>query len=105
FPPTTAVGSQVRGEIYLPSGKLPFKADVRVLIHSDASPASHIKALGCSFQWEVEADRDELEAFLYGSNLQWRMNQLGEQMRTPLEWMSAESHWRRRQPRAKPERW
>jgi cellulose synthase (UDP-forming) len=105
FPAATAVGTQVHGEIYLPSGKLPFKALVRALIHSDPSPASHIKALGCSFQWDVEADRDELVAFLYGSNLQWRMNQLGEQMRTPLEWMSAESRWRRRQPGAKPERW
>jgi len=51
------------------------------------------------------ADRDELEAFLYGSNLQWRMNQLGEQMRTPLEWMSGEARWRKRERGPQPEHW
>jgi cellulose synthase (UDP-forming) len=105
FPASATIGTQVQGELYLPSGKLPVKAQVRALIHSDPSPASHIKALGCSFEWANAPDRDELEAFLYGSNVQWRINQLGEQMRTPLEWMSGELRWRKGKPRAKPERW
>ena len=105
FPVETTVGTPVQGEIYLPSGKLQIKAEVRALIQSDPSPASHVKALGCTFHWEVATDRDALEAFLYGSNLQWRMNQFGEQMRTPLEWMSGESRWRLRPSSVRPERW
>jgi hypothetical protein len=105
FPAITHIGSLVQGEIYLPSGKVQVKANVRALVHSDASPASHVKALGCEFQWESTTERDELEGFLYGSNLQWRMNQFGEQMRTPLEWMSGELRWRRRSRKARTEHW
>jgi cellulose synthase (UDP-forming) len=105
FPASTAIGTQVRGEIYLPSDKMPVKAQVRALIQSDPSPASHVKALGCTFEWEKETDRDQLEAYLYGSNLQWSMNHFGEQMRTPLEWMSGENTWRKRERRPKPEHW
>jgi cellulose synthase (UDP-forming) len=105
FPAAAAIGTLVHGEIYLPSGKLPIKAQVRALVQSDPSPASHVKALGCSFEWERAVDRDTLEGYLYGSNLQWRMNDLGEQTRTPLEWMSGEARWRKRKPRAQPEHW
>jgi cellulose synthase (UDP-forming) len=105
FPAETPIGSPVHGEIYLPSGKVQLKAHVRALMQSDASPASHVKALGCEFQWESATERDELEGFLYGSNLQWRMNQFGEQMRTPLEWMSGELRWRRRTRSTRTEHW
>ena len=80
------------------------RAEVRSLIHADA-PSNHVKALGCLFHWDQEADRDQLEVFLYGSNLQWRMNQLGEQMRTPLQWLAGESRWRRRRSRGGFDRW
>lgn len=43
--------------------------------------------------------------FLYGSNLQWRMNQLSEQMRTPLAWMAGEARRRRRRSRGDFDRW
>ncbi len=99
-----AVGAHVRGEIRLPSGPLPCRAEVRSLIHAD-SPAGHVKALGCRFQWDGSIERDRLDVFLYGSNLQWRMNRLGEQMRTPLEWLAGDERWRRRRSRRGFEHW
>ncbi len=69
------------------------------------APSNHIKALGCLFHWDDEPDRDQLEVFLYGSNLQWRMNQLGEQMRTPLQWLTGAGRWRRRRSRGGFDRW
>jgi cellulose synthase (UDP-forming) len=105
FPGNAAVvGTRLHGEILLPSGKLQCRAEVRSLIHA-TSPGSHIKSLGCRFHWDREADCDALDAFLYGSNLQWRMNQLGEQMRTPLGWMAGKARWRRRLSRGGLERW
>jgi cellulose synthase (UDP-forming) len=99
-----AVGTHVSGEIHLPSGPLRCRAEVRSLIHAD-SRVGHVKALGCSFQWDGSAERDQLDVFLYGSNLQWRMNRLGEQTRTPLEWLAGEERWRRRRSRRGFEHW
>jgi len=99
-----AIGAQVHGEIHLLSGPLPCRAQVRSLIHAD-SPSHHVKALGCRFDWQDSAALDRLDVFLYGSNLQWRMNRIGEQMRTPLEWLAGEDRWRRRRSRRGFERW
>lgn len=105
FPAQTAIGTRIRGELYLPAGRVPVMAEVRARVRSDPSPASHTKALGCSFQWRHDAHKEALEAYLFGSNLQWRMNELGEQTRTPLEWMSGELAWRKRGRNSRPERW
>jgi cellulose synthase/poly-beta-1,6-N-acetylglucosamine synthase-like glycosyltransferase len=105
FPGNAAVvGARVHGEINLPSSKLQIQAEVRSLIHA-GSPGHHVKALGCRFRWDQESDRDELEGFLYGSNLQWRMNRLGERMRTPLEWMTGGAGWRKREPHGGLDHW
>jgi PilZ domain len=105
FPGNAAVvGARVQGEINLPSSKLHIQAEVRSLIHA-GSADGHVKALGCRFRWDQESDRDELEVFLFGSNLQWRMNRLGERMRTPLEWITGAASERGREPRGGPEHW
>jgi cellulose synthase (UDP-forming) len=105
FPTEAAVvGAPVQGEIHLPSGKLRCRAEVRSLIHA-GGPQTYVKALGCRFQWDEESGRDALELFLYGSNLQWRMNQLGEQMRTPLEWLAGKPSRRGRRLGDGADRW
>ena len=64
-----------------------------------------MKAIGCSFDWERETDRDHLNMFLYGSDLQWRLNHLGEQARTPFDWIAERLGRRERQQEPQTERW
>jgi len=104
FPRGVQTGTHLAGELYLPSGKLPFRADVRALIQADNAD-NHVKALGCSFEWKRETDRDELSVFLYGSDLQWRLNQLGEQGRTPLDRIAELVGRRERHEQAQAVRW
>jgi cellulose synthase (UDP-forming) len=104
FPEQARAGTNVTGELYLPTGKLRFKAEVRGLIRADG-PEHHVKALGCSFKWERETDRDDLNVFLYGSNLQWRLNHLGEQARTPFDWIAERLGRREHQQQPQTERW
>ena len=104
FPVDLQPGALLSGELDLPSGKLPFRAEVRTIIHASGSER-HPKALGCEFHWARQSDEDELDAFLYGSDLQWRLNRLGEQTRTPLEWMSGEDRFRKRAVEPPSELW
>jgi cellulose synthase (UDP-forming) len=76
-------GDELQGELLLPTGPLPVRAVVRtVLADSDkAIPA----ALGCEFRWGLSDERNQLEMFLFGSDLQWRLNGFEDRVRTPLE--------------------
>ena len=62
----------IRGEIYLPSGPLPFKARIMSEIKGHADNLEFVKAVGCSFIWDIVEHRDALELFLYGTDLQWK---------------------------------
>jgi cellulose synthase (UDP-forming) len=77
-------GDEIRGELLLPTGPLPVAVSVRALIppgkDDDARPA-----LGCEFRWGVSDERNQLEEFLFGSDLQWQLNGLSDRIRTPLE--------------------
>jgi hypothetical protein len=42
-------------------------------------------ALGCEFRWGLSDERNLLEMFLFGSDLQWRLNGFEDRIRTPLE--------------------
>ena len=76
-------GDEMQGELLLPTGPLPVRALVRtVLADSEkATPA----ALGCEFRWGLSDERNQLEMFLFGSDLQWRLNGFEDRVRTPLE--------------------
>lgn len=88
FPEAAAMaGKRVQARIHLPAGPLRCQAEVRALIRGNP-PGEHVKALGCCFDWQGAGQRDQLESFLYGSNLQWHVNRIGERMRTPLEWLA-----------------
>jgi cellulose synthase (UDP-forming) len=85
FPDSLAVGETISGNIALPHGPLPFTAHVAALIPGGPDYARFTKAVGVAFEWADNALRDELDVFLYGSDLQWQMHALNERTRTPSE--------------------
>jgi cellulose synthase (UDP-forming) len=78
-------GDALRGELLLPTGPLPVILAVRTVLMDGekAAPA----ALGCEFRWGISDERNQLELFLFGSDLQWRLNGFEDRVRTPLERM------------------
>lgn len=79
------LGQKLTGEIYLPGGPLPFESIVAAKTSSVDAHMPYTKALGCRFIWASSAQRDQLEIFLYGSDLQWQLGQLRDRSPTPLE--------------------
>lgn len=79
------VGDEITGQISLPMSVLPFRARVTARIPGGTKDNSYAKALGCSFVWESAQHRDRLDVFLYGSDLQWALQQLADRVPTPLE--------------------
>lgn len=76
-------GDELEGELLLPTGPLPVRALVRTVLADSAraTPAG----LGCEFRWGLTDGRNQLEMFLFGSDLQWRLNGFEDRVRTPLE--------------------
>jgi len=76
-------GEEIAGELLLPTGPLPVRVVVRTVLADGATgtPA----ALGGEFLWGLSDERNQLELFLFGSDLQWRINGFEERVRTPLE--------------------
>jgi len=79
------VGDELRGELLLPTGPLPVSLAVRALLTSAAKDAPAAVALGCEFRWGLSDERNRLEMFLFGSDLQWRLNGFEDRIHTPLE--------------------
>jgi hypothetical protein len=77
-------GEEITGELLLPNGPLPVRVVVRTVLADGATgtPA----ALGGEFLWGLSDERNQLELFLFGSDLQWRINGFEERVRTPFEW-------------------
>lgn len=96
LPDELVEGSSVRGQLFLPSGAVPFEAEVRMLVFAGEDDARHVKGIGCSFEWKSAAARDQLDLYLYGSDLQWRLNALDERATTPISWVA-----RRLRPRTR----
>ena len=91
-------GDELRGELLLPTGPLPVTLVIRTLL-ADGDRATPT-ALGCEFRWGLSDERNQLEMFLFGSDLQWRLNGYEDRIRTPLErlrdWLNGERPARRR---------
>jgi cellulose synthase (UDP-forming) len=83
FPAQIGVGDVVSGEVILPEARVRCQARVRARL--GAGEDNEARSLGCEFEWERPGDGDELLAFLYGSDLQWKLNRIAEKTRTPLE--------------------
>lgn len=95
-----ATAAIVSGEIFLPSGRMPFTAsisrhhepmtpsrDSRAKARESGERASRKKLEhGLAFQWKSANDAAQLENFLYGSDLQWQILDLHEGVTTPVAW-------------------
>ena len=81
-------GQEIRGELLLPTGPLPVMATVRALIPRGKDESTE-PALGCEFRWGVSDERNQLEMFLFGSDMQWQLNGLSDRIRPPLERLAA----------------
>lgn len=89
LPPNAEVGKKISGNISLPGGILPFEGLIASKILSNPSDVAerYVKGVGCNFAWPDEHSRDVLDAFLYGSDLQWTLHRLSERIDTPLNWL------------------
>ena len=94
-----SVGDELRGELLLPTGPLPVCVTVRALLADGDKGGEAPNALGCEFRWGLSDERNQLEMFLFGSDLQWRLNGLEDRVRTPLERLSDVFHGVRHEPR------
>jgi len=82
LPGKLAVGAPITGVILLPDGPMALWGEVRSLVGNpdgDDGP----RAIGCSFNAATQG-RHRLEAFLFGSDLQWHVNGYTDQVHTPL---------------------
>jgi cellulose synthase (UDP-forming) len=79
----TRGGEELQGELVLPTGPLPVRIMVRSVL-ADSGTAAPV-ALGCEFRWGISDERNQLEMFLFGSDLQWRLNGYEDRVQTPLE--------------------
>jgi cellulose synthase (UDP-forming) len=90
LPDDARKGATIAGTMQLPSGPLPFVAEVASEIMGKAGDEEFIKAIGCRFLWDEEHDaeqRDKLELFLYGTDMQWKLLNIVEHQATPLQWV------------------
>ncbi len=94
------VGDLVKGDLLLPSGRLQFEAIVRSRGGRESTGAGTPPLAGCEFRWASAGDCHQLEQFLFGSDLQWRLNGLEDRSRTPLERLYAMFSRDRRNARA-----
>jgi cellulose synthase (UDP-forming) len=80
-------GESLHGQLWLPGYCLPFDAMIKRLITTPAHGCYHTRAYGLEFTWRDQAQRDQLDRFLYGSGLQWGVQELRETRCTPLQWL------------------
>lgn len=82
LPVGLAVGDMLTGHLALPEARVAFWGEVR-----GAVPLPHqepgLKAIGLHFSTSQEG-RDQLEGFLFGSDLQWVLNGYTDQVETPM---------------------
>jgi cellulose synthase (UDP-forming) len=85
LPSDITVGLTMTGEVYLPGGTVKVNATTKSLIPGKKEKESYVKAIGFSFNWLDIHERDKLDMFLYGSDLQWRVHNLQDSIQTPME--------------------
>jgi len=84
LPDDVYVGTELTGEIYLPSGLIRFNTRIKALIGGESGDERYVKAVGCNFMWSGKNEQDKLDLFLYASDMQLSLNNLREVIRTPL---------------------
>ena len=87
LPATLAAGDKITGHLVLPKGPVPFWGEVRERVAMPANPRV-TTAIGCQFSTGDEG-RQQLEEFLFGSDLQWVLNGYTDRVHTPMSrWLS-----------------
>lgn len=101
----------VQGKLFLPTGEMPFRANVRHRLPAVVPTPSAERAragrqartklyYGLEFESQSEHDVERLDICLYGSDLQWQVLDLHEGIHTPIsrvvEWPSRDARHRRR---------
>jgi cellulose synthase (UDP-forming) len=81
-------GDELQGELLLPTGPLAVVASVRAITEPRSKDPAQ-PALACEFRWGLSEERNQLETFLYGSDLQWQLNGLTDRAPTLLERIAA----------------
>jgi len=82
-------GDSIQGQLWLPGSSLAFEGTIKRMITTHAGGRHQATAYGLEFNWENQAQRDQLDRFLYGSELQWHVQELQETNRTPLQWLGS----------------
>jgi cellulose synthase (UDP-forming) len=80
-------GDRIKGQLWLPGCSLAFEGTIRRVISSRAAGCHQATAYGLVFNWKNQAQRDQLDRFLYGSELQWHLQGLQETNLTPIQWL------------------
>lgn len=86
---TAVVGDRLAGQLLLPAGPLKVDAIVRSRLVEKLRNGEERISVGCEFDWKHFAERMQLDAFLFGSDLQMRLNGWREQTPTPWDRVSA----------------
>lgn len=89
LPKSARIGNVIEGYIYLPSGPIPIEAEIVAEFKSLAGDQPFVAAVGCRFIWNVIDHQDAFEAFLFGTGLQCKLNEIEEKKVTPIEWIKS----------------
>lgn len=84
LPGRAEAGRRLTGHLYLPGGRMPFSAFIRSLRACDANADSVLETVHCEFGLQSEDVTEQLEEFLYGSDLPCHMQSESHPTRTPL---------------------
>lgn len=85
LPVALALNERFAGEIVLPDGPLSLKGEIRALVGQSPQSTHSPEARGLSCSMVLHpAERERLESFLFGTNLQWQINGYVDQVSTPL---------------------
>lgn len=87
FPKGVRKGKIIEGYIYLPSGQIPIEVEIIAEFTSMAGDQPYVAAVGCRFIWNVIDHQDDFEKFLFGTDLQRKLNKIQEKQTTPIEWL------------------
>jgi len=82
LPVTLEVGDMLTGHLTLPEGRVAFWGEVRGAVPLPEDEPG-LKAVGLHFSTSKEG-REQLEAFLFGSDLQWVLNGYTDRVDTPM---------------------
>ena len=106
LPEALKVDDDVTGKITLSTGVLPFNGKVVEKLMSTADDGQqYTKGIGCYFDWKEMHHRDQLDLFLYGSDLQWSLHHFTEKSQTPFEWLFSKFKKRKTVQHLRPEFW